>query len=170
MVTAYIGFGSNLGDLYANCRRAQSCLAAIAGVTCTRVSPLYHSEPLTRDGDEQPWYLNGVFEIETGLVPFELLAALKAIEKLMGRGRRKKWAPRVVDLDILFYGDAIYQDANVRVPHGGIPNRRFVLAPLCDLNPEFVHPEFGLTMRELLVASNDPLRVEPFAPPKREAS
>jgi 2-amino-4-hydroxy-6-hydroxymethyldihydropteridine diphosphokinase len=166
-VPAYIGFGSNLGELVANYAEALRKISSLPGVSSVKSSPLYHSEPLSPDGEFQPWYLNAVFEIVTSLAPHELLYALKKIEKDMGRVMRRKWAPRLVDLDILFYDRLIYRDGVIGIPHGEIANRRFVLKPLSDLAPDFVHPEFGLSVRELLAVSNDPLRVVPYAEAER---
>lgn len=162
-VPAYIGFGSNLGELVANHAEAMRKISSLPRVSSTRSSPLYHSEPLSPDGEFQPWYLNAVFEITTSLAPHELFYALKKIEKDMGRILRRKWAPRVVDLDILFYDKLVYRDGVIGIPHVEIANRRFVLQPLSDLAPDFAHPEFGFTVRELLAVSNDPLRVVPYA-------
>lgn len=162
-VPVYIGFGSNLGDLIANHIAAMRKISALPDVVSLKSSPLYHSEPLSPDGEPQPWYLNAVFEIRTTLAPHALFYALKKIEKEMGRTQRRKWAPRVVDLDILFYDRLVYKDDIIGIPHGEIANRRFVLQPLFDLIPEFAHPEFGFTVRELLAVSADPLKLIPYA-------
>jgi 2-amino-4-hydroxy-6-hydroxymethyldihydropteridine diphosphokinase len=164
-VPVYIGFGSNLGDLIANYATAARKISALSGVASLKSSPLYHSEPLSPHDEPQPWYLNGIFEIATQIPPHTLFYALKRIEKDMGRVQRRKWAPRVVDLDILFYDRLVYRDDIIGIPHGELANRRFVLQPLCDLAPDFIHPEFGFTVRELLNACGDPLRIAPYAEP-----
>lgn len=161
-ITAYIGFGSNLGELQKNLFLAKEKIGALVDVNSLRFSPLYYSEPLTHDGECQPWYLNAVFEITTILSPHALFDALKTIEHEMGRRSREKWAPRIVDLDLLFYGDMIYADDVLRIPHQEVTNRRFVLKPLNDLAPAFMHPEFGLTVREMLAVNRDPLEVREF--------
>lgn len=158
-VKAYIGFGTNLGDLVGNFERAKAELLATKGIFNLKASPLYYTEPLTREGEIQPWYLNGVFEIITSLSLHSLFFVLKDVEKAMGRSGRKKWAPRVVDLDLLFYDDVIYSDDLVTLPHQEIANRRFVLLPLHDLSPSLIHPEFEMPISELLRSSQDPLKV-----------
>ena len=163
IATAYIGFGSNLGDLIVNHIKAMQKITALNGVLTLISSPLYNSEPLTLNGEDQPWYLNGVFEIKTTLTPHALFQALKTIEAAMGRTNRRKWAPRIVDLDILFYESLIYRDDILGIPHREIANRLFVLKPLAYLNPDFIHPEFQITVREILNACSDPLRVIPYA-------
>lgn len=161
---AYIGFGTNLGDLTANFARAKTELLKIDGILDLRASPLYYTEPLTKDGETQPWYLNGVFEIVTSLSLHQLFFALKDIEKAMGRSGRKKWAPRIVDLDLLFYDSVIYSDDLLTLPHQEIANRLFVLLPLHDLAPDLMHPEFEMPVRELLQANQDALKVTRYCP------
>lgn len=158
-VRAYIGFGTNLGDLYQNFSDVRDRLMAVSGLYVLRVSPLYRTEPLTQDGERQPWYLNGVFEIETDLDIKDLHRTLQGIELAMGRRRHRRWKSRVMDLDLLFYGDTIYADKDLRVPHREIIHRRFVLAPLVDLIPEWPHPEFLMPLDEILVYTKDALRV-----------
>jgi 2-amino-4-hydroxy-6-hydroxymethyldihydropteridine diphosphokinase len=160
--TAYIGFGSNLGDLLHNFYVAQDHLCATAQTQVSRISKLYSSEPLAPKGDVQPWYLNAVFELKTDLSPHELFDRLKKIEQLMGRKSHRKWASRIIDLDLLFFQDLIFSDQILSVPHRQIENRRFVLMPLCDLIPNFSHPEFELTLQELLAECQDPLQVNNF--------
>lgn len=160
--TAYIGFGSNLGDLMQNLKNVQEKLAEIQGVKVLRTSKLYRSEPHTLTPEKQPWYLNAVIEIETSYPPQSLFTKLKTIEQSLGRKKTGKWQPRVVDLDILFFGNVIYQDKELRIPHREIPNRKFVLAPLCDLVPHFKHPELKFTTQEILKHTADTLEVTPY--------
>lgn len=162
-VTTYIGFGSNLGDLSHNFDQARLRLTLSPEITVLRVSPLYHSEPLTQNGDRQPWYLNAVFEIQTSLSLHDLFARLKAIETDMGRKSRRRWAARLIDLDILFYGPLIYSDDVITVPHPEIIHRRFVLKPLCDLVPDFIHPDLELSLSELLENTDDKLKIRALA-------
>jgi 2-amino-4-hydroxy-6-hydroxymethyldihydropteridine diphosphokinase len=159
-VTCYIGCGSNLGDLLSNCEGARAKIATIAGVESLRCSQFYHSEPLTIEGtQDQPWYLNCVFEIKTTLPLHALFAKLKDVENDLGRVERTKWASRIIDLDILFYDSLIYEDAELHIPHREISHRRFVLLPLCDLAPEFQHPEYQMSLSEMLAATQDKLAV-----------
>lgn len=156
---AYIGFGSNVGDLIHNFETAQQALKETPGILAAQASRLYYSEPLTLDHQPQDWYLNAVFTIETKLTLHQLFAELKKIEKEMGRVSKKKWAPRLVDLDILFYDDLIYADRGLQVPHRELCKRPFVLLPLCDLAPGLVHPEMMMTVAELLEICDSKLNV-----------
>lgn len=160
-VPVLIGFGSNLGNLNGNFQRARVALHALATADGVTASRLYLSEPMTRDGAPQAWYLNAVFGFNAVLGPRALFDGLKEIERTLGRTHARKWAPRVIDLDILFYGDTIYADDSLRVPHPGLALRRFVLVPLADVAPSKRHPEFGMTVAELLSACRDPLSVMP---------
>lgn len=163
--TAYIAFGSNVGDLRANYALAQKKLNSQSGVTINRASSLYLTEPLTSSAERQSWYLNGVFEVETTLSPHQLLISLKDIEQAMGRRPHERWSARICDLDILFYGDLVHHDNRLRIPHEHLQARRFVLKPLSDLIPNFVHPEVGLSVKDILASCNDPLAIKPFSGP-----
>lgn len=154
-ILAYIGFGSNLGDRVGFLMRAQQALNDLGGTIVLRLSSLYKTEPHTCGGSEQPWYLNVVFEAQTNLSPSVLLSALKNIEKDLGRVEATKWAPRIVDLDLLFYGDQILEAEGLCVPHREIAHRRFVLQPLCDLVPDKIHPVLKKNLRELLAECQD---------------
>lgn len=161
--SAFIGFGTNLGDLVENCRVARDKLVLTPGIRMLRSSPLYRTEPLTPNGESQPWYLNGVFEITTDLTLHGLFDELQRIECEMGRKPHKKWASRVMDLDLLFYDDVIFSDAVLDVPHREVSNRRFVLKPFCDLSPDHIHPAFQMTVAEILQEAPQGLRVEGLA-------
>ncbi len=145
---AYIGIGSNLGDKRGNIRRAVEALGADPGNRRVRCSPLYSTEPVGKK--DQDWFVNGVVSLETSLGPRELLELLISIEKKMGRVRREKWGPRTIDLDILFYEDQILKEPNLQVPHPRLHERKFVLLPLRDLAPDWIHPELGKTVSRLL--------------------
>lgn len=145
-----------------NLKNVQESLANTPSIQVLRISKLYRSEPHTLTPQKQPWYLNAVIEIETTQSPQNLFAELKNIEQHLGRKKTGKWQPRVVDLDILFFGDVIYQDKELRIPHREIPNRKFVLAPLCDLVPHFKHPELEFTTQEILKHTSDTLEVTPY--------
>ncbi|MBF0105320.1 MAG: 2-amino-4-hydroxy-6-hydroxymethyldihydropteridine diphosphokinase [Deltaproteobacteria bacterium] len=161
-VTAYIGFGSNLGDLVDNFNQASLLLKSNPQIEVLRVSGLYHTEPLTPHNEAQPWYLNSVFEIQTSLTLHSLLGAVKAIEQAMGRATHKRWASRKIDLDILFYGNVIYGDDKLHVPHKEMIHRKFVLKPLCDLIPDFIHPDLEIPLKDILKHSTDHLQVSPY--------
>ena len=112
-----------------------------------RRSPVYETSPV---GPRQRDFLNAVVEVRTGVPPGDLLRSLKTIERGLGRRRRKKWGPREVDLDILFYGRRCLRSGGLSVPHPRLAERLFVLRPLADLAPRFKDPASGSTVRALL--------------------
>jgi 2-amino-4-hydroxy-6-hydroxymethyldihydropteridine diphosphokinase len=157
-VIAFIGIGSNMEDPAARCRDAVRRLAAVPGIRLLRSSSLYRTEPVgPRD---QPWFVNSVAEIRTELRPRELLAAIKGIEREMGRIEGPRWGPRVIDLDLLLYGQAVVAEAGLVIPHPEMHRRRFVLEPLCELASYAVHPAFGVSACGLLDRLRDPAIVE----------
>lgn len=124
-----------------------------------RSSALYRTEPL---GDlRQPWYVNAVAELVTGAEPEALLARLKAFERRAGRDPGGvRWAPRVLDLDLLLLGDLVLDSPELTLPHPGLRTRRFVLEPLAELSPRLRDPRDGSSLSERLRTLDDPLRVE----------
>ena len=133
-----------------NCKQAAARLNAAPGITVTAQSSLYETEPV--GVKEQDLFVNAALEIKTDFDPEELLAVLLQIEQDMGRVRRQKWGPRIIDLDLLFYGDRIIDTAHLKIPHPEAARRRFVLAPLEEINPNLRHPVLDKTVRELLAA------------------
>jgi 2-amino-4-hydroxy-6-hydroxymethyldihydropteridine diphosphokinase len=148
----YFSLGSNLGDREANLRRAIASLPA-AGVRVPQVSSIYETQPV--DYLEQPWFLNCVAEGETELPALELLRALRGIEEHMGSKKLVAKGPRLVDLDILLYGDEIIDTPELQVPHPRMHLRRFVLEPLAEIAAAVRHPVSGLTAAEMLVRTPD---------------
>ena len=141
----YLGAGSNLGDRRANLRRALAALAP-HGVRIARVSPVVESPALLLDDAPPEWnrpFLNLVAECETSLTPHELLDALKAVEAELGRDAQARWSPRPIDLDILLWGAEEIVTERLRVPHPGLHERAFVLAPLASLRPLLAVPGHG---------------------------
>jgi 2-amino-4-hydroxy-6-hydroxymethyldihydropteridine diphosphokinase len=136
----YLGLGSNLGDRAAQLAAAVRGLA-VEGVAVRRCSPLYESAPV--GPPDQPWFLNGVLEAETALPPLDLLAAAKRVEAAVGRRPGARWGPRIVDVDILLYGDRAVDEREpwLTIPHPELWKRRFVLAPLRDLRPDLRGPD-----------------------------
>ncbi len=129
-----------------------------------RASSLWRSEPLGGDPG-QPWYVNAVVELELEGDPFACLARLRALERAAGRpDLRPRNAPRVLDLDLLLFGRAVVQTAELTLPHPGLGQRRFVLAPLAELAPALVPPGETRSVAELLRDLDDPLRVENLGP------
>ncbi len=127
------------------------------GIRYLRSSSLYRTEPV---GPEQPWFVNAVCEIRTALTPRFLFTGLKEIERRMGRTVGAKWGPRIIDLDLLLYGQDIVEEEGLVVPHPELHRRRFVLEPLCEIASYEVHPVFGISMRGLLDRLADDHRVE----------
>ena len=144
----YIGLGSNQGDRLANLRLAVEALKGIPGTQVARTSGIYATEPVGKAN--QPEFLNLAAEIETGLEPGELLAALQNVEKELGRERGERWGPRIIDLDILYFGQRIVGQPDLIIPHPRAQQRAFVLEPLAELAPELVDPVTGKTVREML--------------------
>ena len=131
MITCYIGIGSNLGDRRGYIDSAMESLAKTDGIKVKRMSSIYETDPV--GGIKQEAFLNGVIEIETGLGPDELLAALNTIEKDLGRIRTVRGGPRTIDMDILYYGDEIIEEGGLVIPHPRIREREFVLKGLREM-------------------------------------
>ena len=142
----YLALGSNLGDRVANLENARKALAP--NVTLIRESPIYLTPPWGYT--EQPDFLNQVIEVETLLHPIPLLHKLKEIEADMGREATFRNGPRIIDLDIIFYGQEVYEGELLQIPHPRLQERAFVLVPLNDLAPDFVHPVLNESVREML--------------------
>lgn len=164
MKQVYIGFGSNVGDSLAHLQNVQNRLCSLIPAISLQVSPAYWSEPLLKKGQERSShdspYLNAVLGFKTEWDVVSVFHALENLEKQLGRTSGKsEWKPRTVDLDILFYDDMIYEDEFLKVPHSQMCHRKFVLQPLCDLAPDWVHPECGLTIKKLLDLCDDSLKV-----------
>lgn len=144
--TVYLALGTNLGDRLANLKQAARALPPLVRVVLA--SPVYETPPWGYV--EQPAFLNQVIQAETDLDPHALLTYLKQTEISMGRRTTFRNGPRVIDLDILFYDDAILNSPELIIPHPSIPERAFVLVPLADLNPGLKHPSLGKTVRQML--------------------
>jgi len=149
----FLGLGSNLGDRRAYLERALAKLTATPGVQLVGRASLYETEPLgfTR----QPRFLNTVVELSSRLGPRALLQRCLEIEARLGRVRGRRWGPRRIDLDLLFYGTRIIAEADLQLPHPRLTQRRFVLVPLAELAPQFWHPLAQQTIQELLDALAD---------------
>lgn len=148
----FVALGSNQGDREGNLLKAVAAVGSLPATRITALSPFYDTEPV--GGIPQDNFLNAVMRLSSALPPQELLHQLLSIETgLFGRKRDVHWGPRSIDLDILFYGsEIIAQPPELLVPHPHLHERRFVLAPLADIAPDFIHPVCGRSVRELLAA------------------
>jgi len=148
---AYIALGSNLGNRAVNLRDALALLDGARDVHVTKVSTFLESEP--EGGPEgQENYLNAAAELNTTLGAEELLELLLEIERRLGRVQGERWGPRMIDLDLLLYGEKAIASKGLTVPHPRMHKRRFVLEPLAQIAPAAYHPVQGRSVRELLEA------------------
>ena len=157
MQTVYLGLGSNKGERISYIEKA---IEEISGLPETKIfvrSGVYETEPW--GNIEQEDYLNSVLGIQTELNAEDLLKELKSIEKHIGRKENKKWSEREIDIDLLFYGNEIIDKDHMKVPHGQIENRRFVLVPMNEIAPGFMHPVFKKSISQLLEDTTDILKV-----------
>jgi 2-amino-4-hydroxy-6-hydroxymethyldihydropteridine diphosphokinase len=142
MARAYVGLGANLGDRESTLRAAVAALDATEGVQVSAVSALLETEPV--DYLDQPRFLNGAVALETTLAPRELLDALLAVERSLGRTRGgPRFGPRTIDLDLLLYGEESIDEQGLTVPHPRLHERAFALEPLAELDPDLVVPGHG---------------------------
>lgn len=144
---AYLSLGSNLGAGAANLRQAINSLEKLG--TVQTVSSFYETEPVEVER-EQPWFLNCAVALKTQLDPQPLLERILALEQAMGRRRTEPKGPRTIDLDIIFWGDAVINTPVLTIPHPAMQQRRFVLEPLAEIAPGFRHPVLKRSVRELL--------------------
>ena len=147
---AFIGAGANLDEPVRQIQRALDELEKSPGVRLGAVSSLYRTQPMGPIA--QPPFINAVFSLECGMSPKDLLALLLSVEEKMGRIRRERWGPRVIDLDLLFYDDAIISGQGLEVPHPRLHERRFILTPLVEIAPDVVHPILKKSASDLLDA------------------
>jgi 2-amino-4-hydroxy-6-hydroxymethyldihydropteridine diphosphokinase len=145
MTIVYLGLGSNIGDKEAHIKAALRLLSEKYPII--KKSPLYHTEPVGYPN--QDWFLNCVVEIKTDVDPKHLLSSLQSMEQSLGRIKTVKNGPRIIDIDILFYGDLILMTKNLVIPHPMVQERLFVLQPMMDLNPDFVHPVLKKSIQDL---------------------
>lgn len=159
METAYLLLGSNLGDRESNLKIAIGRIAKIARLTSQ--SSIYVTKPWGKA--DQPDFLNQVIGIKTAETPLELLGDILAIELAMGRARQEHWGPRLIDIDILLYGNKVVEHDRLQIPHVQLLNRRFALVPLAELAGGLVHPKTKLTITEHLEVCPDTLPVEKWS-------
>ena len=153
----YLILGSNIGDPVSSLQNALYRIETDVG-NVVRTSSIYITEPW--GFKDQPPFYNQVVEIETNFNAFDTLKKVLAIEKSMGRMRKEKWAERIIDIDILYFEDQVINKENLAIPHPGIPDRRFVLIPLCELIPDQIHPVLKVSNADLLKSTKDHLGVK----------
>lgn len=146
MYRVYLGLGSNMGERKAHLDQAVRTLSERLGTVRAR-SSYYETEPWGVSAQEP--YLNMVVEIETEVLPLALLRATQTIEAEGGRERRRRWDSRTIDIDILFYSKVVAHFPDLTLPHPRIGERNFVLVPLAEIAPHFLHPQLKLSIKEL---------------------
>lgn len=155
----YLLLGSNIGRRLKNLDRAKELIVS-NGITIKKESQIY--ETAAWGNEDQEAFLNQVIEVETKKSPQRLLQITQLIETEMGRVRYEKWGKRLIDIDILYFNDLIFQENDLSLPHPGIADRRFTLVPLVEIASEMVHPVLEKTQAELLSVCEDQLEVSVF--------
>lgn len=151
---AFVSVGSNLGEKIENCQKGINGLLADGRSVLVKSSSFYRTSPV--DYKDQDWFVNLVVKIKTSLNPFDLLDKMQGIEKAVGRKTSAvRFGPRVLDLDIIFFDDQVIQTDTLEIPHPRMHKRRFVLKPICDIEPSMMHPLLGKEMRSLLTILQD---------------
>ena len=152
--TVLISAGSNIGDKSGNCKKGISALIRAESAVLFKESKLYKTEPV--DYTDQDWFVNCAVKISTPLEPLELLTEIKRIESEAGRKKDVvRFGPRVLDLDIIFFDDRVIESDNLIIPHPRMHQRRFVLMPICDIDPNIIHPVLKKSIRALLAELDD---------------
>ncbi len=147
----FIGFGSNQGNRQDFCDRAVALMGLLPHSTLTGVSSYYETEPVNMGrGQNDTWFYNGVVRLETRLPPEHVLAICRETERSLGRDPVVRNGPRTMDLDVLFYGQRVVETPGLTIPHPRLHQRRFVLTPMAELDPNWVHPQEARSMQSLL--------------------
>ena len=157
MVTVFLLLGTNLGNRELFLREAITHIEQLVAPV-TKTSAIYETQSWGKT--DQPDYLNQVITLQTNLTARDVLNKILDIELLMGRKREEKWGSRIIDIDILFYGDAVINEPGLIVPHLELHNRRFTLEPLAEMAPEFLHPALNKNILTLKNELKDSLIVK----------
>ena len=148
-----VSIGSNIGDRLGFLQKAVEELAKVPGITLRSVSSVYETEPVGKK--DQPAYLNAALELASTIPAAQVFAALKEIERKVGRTPSERWGPREIDLDLIYVGATVAQEGRIVLPHREAAHRRFVLTPLAEIAPEFVDPVRKVTLKDLLLSCAD---------------
>lgn len=161
MNTAYLGLGSNLGNRLAFLRGGRDILVNCPGIELVQASGVYETEAVGGPSDN-PLFLNSVLQIQTSLDPRQLLEACLAAEDEFGRSRPVRWAPRTLDVDILFYADQVVCEDDLIIPHPRLQERTFVLVPLMEIAPDLKHPLLDQTITEIASGADGVAELAPL--------
>ncbi len=153
----YLLLGTNLGDKKSNLMKAKVLINKQLG---TIVNQSHTYETAAWGITDQASFLNEIIEIKSKLTPKQMLSKINEIEKELGRVRKVKWGERLIDIDILYFQHQVHSSDNLKIPHPGIPDRRFTLIPLVELNADFNHPVLNKTNQQLLDQCRDTLQVK----------
>jgi 2-amino-4-hydroxy-6-hydroxymethyldihydropteridine diphosphokinase len=160
MNTIFLQLGSNMGDRNAYLQKARKLITEKIGMIKKR-SRIYESVPWGIENQNN--YLNQVLELKSKFTADEVLQKILDIENKIGRIRNEKWGERIIDIDILFYNDLIIEKEELCIPHIHLHNRKFVLTPLHEISPDYVHPKYRKKVSELMQECKDTEKVEEYA-------
>lgn len=162
----FLGLGSNVGNRVKYLNTAIEALHQINEIDMVARSKFYVAPPW--GNTEQRAFVNAVVKVTTSLTPRMLLETIKNIEQKIGRTSCEKWGPREIDIDILLYGEESVESPDLRIPHEHLSTRAFVLVPLLELAPDLMHPEKGITLRDLLDRLPETTKIHEWKPPTFE--
>ena len=165
MANCFLLLGTNMGDKVTNLLQVRHLILQNIGII-VNVSSIYQTDAWGKmDQDD---FLNQVLEVQTDLMPNQLLIECLELERQMGRERFEKWGERLIDIDILYYNDLVIEEENLNIPHPEIQHRRFTLIPLVEVAPDFLHPVLLRNNAELLQMCKDSLHVKIFEPKSKD--